>query len=269
MNSPRMKKALFLSLCYIFCHFGALAQNEFCNAHNSAFNEGEHLYFKVWYNAGRIWIGAGEANFNVSVEQMNGRKVFHIVGDGKTLKSYEWFYKVRDRYESWVDAATMQPLKFVRNVNEGGFKIYNYVVFNQNIGQAVSTTGIFNVPKCVQDVLSAIYYARNINYNAYKPGAKIPFNMFLDDQVYNLYIRYIGKEKIETRYGTFNAIKIAPLLIQGSIFTGGEKMFVWVTDDANHLPVRIDSPIQIGSVKVDLMGYDNLRNSLTSLLSKR
>lgn len=264
-----MKRSFFLTVCFLISCFFVSAQNEFCNTRNVAFNEGEHLYFKVWYNAGRIWIGAGEAHFNVTLEQLNGKKVYHIVGDGKTLKSYEWFYKVRDKYESWVDASTMQPLKFVRNVNEGGFKIYQNVVFNQAIGQAVSTEGIFNVPKCIQDVISAIYYARNINYDAYKPGAKIPFNMFLDDKVYNLYIRYIGKERIQTRYGTFNTIKIAPLLIQGSIFSGGEKMAIWVTDDANHIPVRIDSPIQVGSIKVDLMGFDKLRNSLTSLVGKK
>lgn len=247
----------------------AKAQNEFCNTRNTAFTEGEKLYFKVWYNMGRIWVGAGEASFQVAGDVLSGKKVYHITGDGKTLKSYEWFYKVRDRYESWVDAATMQPAKFVRNVDEGGFKIYNNVLFNQNIGQAVSTNGIFQVPKCVQDVLSAIYYARNIDYNNLKVGAKIPFSMFLDDKVYNLYIRYLGKEKIETRYGTFNTIKISPLLIEGTIFKGGEKMAVWVSDDANHLPVRIDSPILVGSIKVDLMGYDKLRSPVTSLLSKK
>jgi hypothetical protein len=263
-----MKKFLFLVFSSILS-ISASAQSEFCNSRNTAFADGEELYFKVWYNAGRIWIGAGEANFSVSMDQLNGKKVYHIVADGKTLKSYEWFYKVRDKYESWIDASTMQPMKFVRNVNEGGFKIYNNVVFNQSIGQAVSTDGIFNVPKCVQDVVSAIYYARNINYDAYKPGARIPFNMFLDDKVYNLYIRYIGKEKVVTRYGTFNTIKIAPLLIEGSIFKGGEKMLVWVSDDANHLPVRIDSPILMGSIKVDLMGFSKLRNPATSLVSKK
>jgi len=264
----KYKALLFLIACTISTGISS-AQNEFCNARNVAFAEGEQLYFKVWYNMGRIWVGAGEARFSVAAENVGGKKMYHITGDGSTLKSYEWFYKVRDRYESWVDATSMQPAKFVRNVNEGGFKIYNNVVFNQSIGQAVTTTGIYTVPKCVQDVLSAIYYARNIDYNSYKVGAKIPFSMFLDDKVYNLYIRYNGKEKIETRYGTFNTVKITPLLIEGSIFKGGEKMAVWVSDDANHLPVRIDSPILVGSIKVDLMGYEKLRNPATSLISKR
>src|SRR5690606_6311878 len=236
---------------------------------NTSFKDGERLSFKVYYNMGRIWIGAGVADFTVNAEQMNNRKVFHITGDGKTLKSYEWVYKVRDRYETYIDAETMLPHRFVRNVNEGGFKIYNNVNFNQNIGQAVSTNGVFKVPKCVQDVLSAIYYARNIDYSKYKPGDKIPFSMFLDDQVYNLYIRYVGKERITTKYGTFNTIKISPLLIEGNIFKGGEKMMVWVSDDKNHLPVRVDSPILVGSVKVDLMDYNNLRNPLSSLIKKR
>ncbi|PZF73022.1 DUF3108 domain-containing protein [Taibaiella soli] len=263
-----LKISLAVCLCTMMT-LPAIAQNEFCGLTNISFQEGEKLFFKVYYNMGRIWVGAGDASFTTTLETYNNRKVYHVVGDGRTQKSYEWFYKVRDIYETYIDAETMLPLKFVRNVNEGGFKIYNNVSFNHNIGQAVSTHGIYDVPKCVQDVLSAIYYARNIDYNKYQPGAKIPFSMFLDDQVYNLYIRYVGKEKIETRYGTFNAIKITPLLIEGTIFKGGEKMAVWVTDDNNHLPVRVDSPILVGSIKVDLIGYDKLRNPLTGLISKQ
>ena len=92
--------------------------------------------------------------------------------------------------------------------------------------------------------------------------------MFLDDEVFNLYIWYVGKERITTKYGTFNTIKISPLLSEGTIFKGGEKMMVWVSDDANHIPVRVDSPILVGSVKVDLVGYEKLRNPFTSLLKK-
>lgn len=263
-----LKISLAVSL-YTMITLPATAQNDFCGIKNISFQEGEKLFFKVYYNMGRIWVGAGDASFAVTSEMYNNRRVYHVVGDGKTMKSYEWFYKVRDVYETYIDMETMLPVKFVRNVNEGGFKIYNNVSFNQSIGQAVSTNGIYTVPKCVQDVLSAIYYARNIDYNKYQPGAKIPFSMFLDDQVYNLYIRYVGKERIETRYGTFNAIKITPLLIEGTIFKGGEKMAVWVTDDNNHLPVRVDSPILVGSIKVDLIGYDKLRNPLTGLVSKK
>lgn len=257
----------FLTLL-LFLPAYTYAQADFCSARNISFNEGERLRYKVYYNMGRIWVGAGEANFSVNLETMNGRQVYHVVGDGKTLKSYEWFYKVRDKYESYIDTETLLPVKFIRNVDEGGFRIYNNVSFNQAAGQATSTKGVYKVPRCIQDVLSSIYYARNIDFNSYKPGDKIPFSMFLDDQVYDLFIRYLGKEKITTKYGTFNTIRFSPLLIEGTIFKGGEKMTVWVTDDANHIPVRVDSPILVGSIKVDLMGFEKVRNPMTALLRK-
>ena len=58
---------------------------------------------------------------------------------------------------------------------------------------------VFKVPGCVQDVLSSIYYARNIDFNKYKAGDRIPFTMFLDNEVYNMYIRYLGKDDIKTK----------------------------------------------------------------------
>jgi hypothetical protein len=161
----------------------------------------------------------------------------------------------------------MLPVKFIRNVNEGGHKIYNNVTFNQGAGTAVTTNGVFKTPNCIQDVMSAIYYARNINFDKYKVGDKIPFDMFLDDEVNHLYIKYMGKEKIKTQYGKFKAIKFKPLLLKGTMFTGGEKMTAWVSDDPNHLLLRIESPISVGTVKIDMLRYKNLRYPLTSLMS--
>ena len=258
---------LLLCCCMMLIVSVVKAQDDFCGIKNISFKEGEKLTFKVYYNMGFVWVGAGYATFTANLEEMNGKKAYHIVGDGKTLKSYDWFFKVRDKYETYIDTATMLPMKFIRNVDEGGYKIYNNVVFNTKTGQAVSTNGVYKIPACVQDVLSTIYYARNIDYNKYKPGDKIPFSMFLDDKVYNLFIRYVGKERITTKYGTFNAIKIAPLLIEGTMFNGGEKMTVWVSDDNNHIPVRVDSPILVGSIKVDLVGYEKLRNPFKGLIS--
>jgi hypothetical protein len=121
----------------------------------------------------------------------------------------------------------------------------------------------------VQDVLSAIFYARNINWDQYKKDDKITFSMFLDNEVYEMYIRYLGKETVKTSYGKFKAIKFKPLLIKGTIFEGGEKMTVWVSDDGNHIPIRIESPISVGSIKVDMIYNRNLRHQLSSLISLR
>lgn len=245
------------------------AQNEFCGVSNRALNNGETLKFKVYYNLSAVWVAAGEANFTTRLAQLNGEQVFHITGIGNTYSSYDWIFKVRDRYETFLDAQTLLPKRFLRDVNEGGYKFKNDVTFNQKAHTAFSDNKTFNIPACTQDVLSAIYYARNIDYNKYPVGAKIPFSMFLDNEVFHLYIRYQGKEKITTKYGTFNAIKISPLLIKGTIFEGGEQMTVWISDDDNHIPLRVNSPILVGSIKVDMMEYSNLRHPLTSLIKKK
>jgi hypothetical protein len=257
------------ALALILLSFPLKAGDEFCGIRNTAFQSGETLTFKVYYTLAGVYVAAGEANFTLTQEKLLNKPVYHVVGDGKTYSFYDNFFKVRDKYETFIDTATLQPLKFIRNVYEGGYKKYENVTFNHAANTAVTNEGVYKVPNCVQDVLSAIYYARNIDFNKYNPGDKIPFSMFLDNETYDLYIRYIGKETIKTKYGKFKAIKYKPLLIKGTIFEGGEKMMVWVSDDANRIPVRVESPLSVGNIKVDMMGYRNLKYPLTSLISVR
>lgn len=263
-----MKKYL-LSLLLSTIFFRLSAGDDFCGIHNRAFQGGESISYTIFYSVAGIYINAGNANFTISNDKIYGKPAYHIVATGNSNTRYDWIFKVRDRYESYFDTATLQPYRFIRSVNEGGYKKFEDVIFNQQKNTATSSNGTFKVPNCIQDVLSAVYYARNINFNAYRVEDKIPFDMFLDNEVYHLHLRYLGKEKIDTKYGTFNAIKFKPLLIKGTLFEGGEKMNVWVTDDDNHIPVRIESPITVGSIKVDLMDYKNLRHPLSSFIKKR
>jgi len=267
-------KAVFISILVLLCMARFTLRQEqknqeFCGIRNLSWQNGERVNFHVYYTLAGMYIYGGQANFHIRLSEYNRHPVYHIIGEGRTNSFFDGFFKVRDKYESLIDTSSLQPYKFIRNIEEGDFKKSETVIFNQQNNTAVSQAGTFKVPQCVQDVLSSIYYARNIDFNKYKPGDKIPFSMFIDDKVYNLYIRYLGKEIIKTRYGKFRAIKFKPLLIEGTIFEGGEKMLVWVSDDQNKIPVRIESPITVGSVKVDMMGYQNIRHPLSSLISSR
>ena len=263
-------RRILLCLCFlVFTYIPLSAGDDFCGLRNTTFNAGESLTFKVYYTAAGIYFPAGDAFFNVALTRTNNRPTYHITAEGRTLGFYDNFFKVRDKYESFIDTATLQPYKFIRNVYEGGYTKLENVTFNQATNTAVSPKATIKVPNCIQDVVSSFYYARNIDFNKYKKDDKIPFSMYLDNEVYSLYIRYMGKETIKTKYGKFNAIKFKPLLIKGSIFEGGEKMTVWVSDDGNHIPLRIESPISVGSVKVDMMGAKNLRFPMSSLVNLR
>jgi len=257
-----MKKNYFL-LSTILLAVSFVASAQMAALQNYAFQPQEKITYNVYYNLIGIYINAGSATFTTSSEKMLDADVFHVVGEGSTNPKYDWIFKVRDRYESYFSSTNLQPVKFVRSINEGKYKKYEEVTFDHQTNTAITNNGVYKVPENVQDVISIMYYARNINYDQYHNGDKIPFTMFLDEKIYNMYIHYMGKETIKTKYGKFKAIKLKPLLLKGSIFEGGEKMTIWVTDDANHIPVRVESPIIVGSVKIDLMHYENLRYPIT------
>lgn len=255
-------------VCFLFA-VQLHAQTNFCGIKNSTTQNGEEITYTIYYALAGAHVNAGSTTFANKVEKFNGRTVYHVTGVGGSNVKYDWIYKVRDRYESYIDTSTMQPLKFFRDVNEGNTKKMETVNFNHTNHTATNETGTYKVPACVQDVLSMIYYARNIDFDKYKKGDKIPFQMFLENQVYDLYIRYQGKEDVKTKYGKFNAIKFKVLLIPGTIFKGGEDMTVWVSDDENHIPVRIESQIMVGSIKVDMTSFKNLRYPLGNVVKKK
>jgi hypothetical protein len=266
MKLNRFFFALLLLLIVPSLEAGTLLQDgdDFCGGKNFTTTPGEKINYIIYYSVAGVYVNAGSATFINTLEKLNGKSVYHITAEGKSNSSYDWIYKVRDQYETYMDTTSLRPYKFVRSVNEGGYKHFENITFSQNANTAVTSQGVYKVPNCVQDVLSAVYNARNINFSKYKVDEKIPFKMFLDNEVYDMYIRYLGKEEVKTKYGKFHAIKFKPLLVKGTIFEGGEKMTVWVSDDDNHIPLRIESPIIVGSIKVDMMNYKNLRYPLKS-----
>ncbi len=240
-----------------------------CAVKNNSTRGGEKITYTVYYTVAGAWIGAGVATFTNTLTTYNDKKAYHIEGVGKTFKSYDWVFKVRDKYETYLDHETMQPLRFIRNVNEGGYKMYQNVQFYHKEKKIISNTGSFKMENCVQDVLSSMYFLRNINFNDYKVNDKIPFDMFLDDEIFHIYVRYMGKEKLKTKHGVFNTIKLKPMLVKGTIFEGGEKMNVWITDDDNKVPVYVETPILVGSIRVALTSHANLRNPTTGIISMK
>ncbi|HEY2649698.1 MAG TPA: DUF3108 domain-containing protein [Puia sp.] len=264
-----MRKLLILAFFLIIEAFEKPAGYEDgCSIENTSFTGGEYAAYKIYYTLAGVYFEAGSVNFTCKYEQLSNKPVYHITAFGKTIPFYDHLYKVRDKYETYIDTGSLLSYQFSRSVVEGSTKKYENVRFNRDIQTAITDSGVFKVPGCVQDVLGAVYYVRNLNVNHVKVGDKVGFQLFLDNQLYNSYVRYMGREIINTRYGKFHAIKIKPLLIKGSMFETGEKMTVWVSDDLNHIPLRVQALIKIGSVKADLMEFNNLRWPLTSLIQK-
>lgn len=252
---------LNILLCCFLLLSSLTIKAQSCKLSGRSFKGGEKLSYVVYYNWGMLWVEAGSATFSVYDEKISTLPVYHFKGEGSSFTKYDWFYKVRDTFESFADTAELKPFRYIRNSNEGGNKVYNDNYFDFRRGVA-HYTGIdkknriakdtCRINACTKDVLTMIYYARCLDFSHSKPGDKIPVDVYLDGKVYAQYIRYVGRETIPTFLGTTPCIRFSPLLISGTIFKEGDEMNVWVTDDENRIPVYIETPIVVGSVKVKL-----------------
>jgi len=226
---------------------------------NDAFKEGEVLSYRLHYGI----IDAGVAIIQVmpQVQDFGGHQVYHIVGDGYSKGTFNWFFKVKDRYETYIDKNALVPWYFMRRCNEGGYIINQDYLFNHYTKKVDIGGGqTFDVPVGIQDMLSSFYYARNIDFTNAKEGTIYEIPSFVDKQTWTLKIKYIGKETIDTDVGKFRCIKFRPIIQTGRIFKKEEDLNVWITDDKNHIPVRAQAKILVGSVKMDLTSYKNLAN---------
>lgn len=232
---------------------------ELPDAKNEAFKEGEILTYRLHYGI----IDAGVAVLEVKPEVMDvaGRKVYHIVGNGYSKGSFDWFFRVRDRYETYMDKDAMLPWMFVRRVNEGGYIINEDYKFNHYTNKVdVGREDKVDVPQGTQDMISAFYAARNLDLSNAKEGDVFTINSIVDKELFPLKIRYVGKEKIDCDLGTFNCVKFRPIVQKGRVFKKEEDLNVWITDDKNHVPLRAQAKLVIGSVKLDIVSAKNLAN---------
>lgn len=233
---------------------------------NSAFHAGEKLTYRLHYGI----INAGEAVLEVKPDLLNikGRDVYHIIGTGYTTGTTDLFFKVRDRYETYLDKDALLPWYFVRRVEEGGYKFKQDYSFNHYTGKVdIGNNQKFDIPMDVQDMVSAFYAARNMNLSNAKVGDEMSMVCFMDKELWPMKIKLIGREVIDSDLGPIRCLKFRPIVQKGRVFKKEEDMTVWISDDANHLPVRAQADILVGSIKMDLSGVKNLANSLALVKS--
>lgn len=231
---------------------------------NTAFKEGEVLTYRLHY--GIIDAGVAILEVKPSIMEVSGRKVYHVVGNGYSKGTFDWFFKVRDRYETFIDKDAMVPWMFVRRVDEGGVKFSQDYIFNHYTKKVdVGGGEKFDVPVGIQDMLSAFYAARNLDFSNAKEGDVFALTSFMDKELWPVKMRYVGKEIIETAIGKYNCLKFRPIVQKGRVFKSEEDLSVWITDDKNHIPLRAQAKILFGSVKMDITAATNLANETSKV----
>ncbi len=226
---------------------------------NEAFKRGEMLTFRMHY--GIIEAGVATLGITDEVKEIAGRKTFHVIGLGESRGAFDFFYKVRDRYETYIDEKSIVPWIFLRHVNEGGYKIEQSYVFNHfNEKVSVGEGQTYPIEPNMQDMLSAFYAARDLDLGNAKPGETYAINCFMDKEVWPLKVKFIGRETITTDLGTFKCLKYRPIVQQGRVFKHEEDVNIWITDDKNHIPILGQADVLVGSIKAELKSYKGLAN---------
>ncbi|MEM7572994.1 MAG: DUF3108 domain-containing protein [Bacteroidota bacterium] len=242
-----------------------------CSIDNAAFQAGERITYKLFYNWNFVWIAAGEVTFIV----YDIGNEYHISVRGRTYSSYEWFYKVRDHYESYVDKQTLLPRMHIKDVHQGNYRRYDRTTFDQGSSRAVSMRGVtrdsltrknISFEGCMHDLISIVYYTRNLDVSQLGIGDEVPITILMDQEIYPLKIKYLGADdnvKVKGA-GRYRTQIFSPQLIAGDVFKEGDEMKIFVGDDANRIPVMITSPVTVGEVKAVILSTRNLRHPFTA-----
>jgi len=252
-----MKKTLLIILTFFLSNY-SFAQNE------SAFDKGEWFKFKMSYSG---WMKAGEATLKVNEDVIDGKSVYHVVGKGKTTGAIGWFFKVKDRYESYFDKEKLVPYRFIRNINEGGHTKNIEINFDQKNNKAYvynkkhNSNKIIDTKPNIQDMVSTFYYLRNnLDVSKLKVDDEVRTDMFFDGENYGFKIKYLGIETIRTAFGKVECLKFRPYVMAGRVFKEEESLTLWVSADQNRIPIRIKADLAIGSLRADLDAFRGLKH---------
>lgn len=257
-----MKKKLLVAALLAVFSVNSYGQ-EMVNMVTPVFKVGEQLNYKLKYG----FFTAAEANLKVEAtdRKFDGQPSFHIVADGKTAGAFDVLYKVRNRYETYIDQKTLMPYFYTENRRESSYKHTDNVTFNHDSNKITAAKGVFPFKGKVFDFLSAYYFSRSINATKLKIGETFDLKYFLDDGVHTLSITYVGKERVKSDLGEFNCLKFNPTIIPGRIFRKDSKLYLWITDDENRIPIKAHVELIVGSISMELTSAKDLKYPLNPI----
>lgn len=254
-----MKKLLVFTL---FFGIKFLTAQELKSISQPAFQVGEELNYKLKY--GIFTAAEAKLKINDTDLKFDDKSVFHLVAEGRTSGTFDFFHRVRNRYESYIDRKELTPYLYTENIHESSYRRNDKARFYQDQRKIVSNKGTFKGDSQTFDVISAYYFARSLDVSKITKGDKFSMTYFLNDELAQLEIEYVGKEVVKTALGKFNCLKFSPSIQPGRIFRKDSRLYLWVTDDGNRIPVKAHVEVLVGSITMELTNAKGLKFPLTA-----
>jgi len=232
-------------------------------ADNYTFQRGEKLEYRLYYDnflPGYVTIGDASINIAENNVEIAGRNTMHIVGTAKSRRFFNLFFKINNRYETYIDEEAIVPWHFMRDVYEGGYERNESITFNQYENKAYTKGEIIPTTENIQDIISAFYFVRTLDYSNVKHGDKFDINFLFKDSIYVARIIFEGRETIKTKMGEIKTLRFKPQVLTEEGFEQSWPMTLWISDDKNRIPVLFETRVIIGFAKIELVRYYGLKN---------
>ena len=220
----------------------------------SAFQPGEFLRFDIDYGV----IPAGTATLEVKHSKSG---LWEIRAEGRSRRFYDWVFPVRDTYISTFDPETQLPVRFVRNISEGGYRLEQDYRFNWSAGwceteehrrRTPDVEDAFQLPGRMQDMVSAFCVARNMDFSELEMGQTFSIPTLVDGETYDLRIAYGGKALKEAAGREWSCLVFHPVIQEGRIWSSPDDLTLWISDDSRHLPICVESDLLVGTIRMTL-----------------
>jgi len=244
-----MKHIAFVIACLVLLSFS--------HAYSSHFFVGETLDYEVSWG----FINAGNAR--LLVKKTKNESELEIISRAWNNGAFESIFPVNDTVRSTVSADSLFPRIFNQKISEGSYRrnvltTYNFQARTASIADtafskstlkhAIDTTiTLDGGERCI---LSAFYLARTLKL---EPGDTASFNAISGKKKYKLKVIAHKRETINTALGKKNCLVIEPVIQGDGLFKAKGKLTIWVTDDAERIPVLMKSEIAIGSIKASII----------------
>lgn len=232
---------------------------------NNNFARGEHFTYLAHY--GFLHVGEADITLDQKLYTVNSRPCYKVEVDGRTIGTFSAFQKVHDRWLSYIDTSAIIPHQFYRDISENKYKLKETTFFDhkQKKVRVAYEKGEekgeqkFDIPTYAQDLVSGYYFLRTVDFSALKSGDIVTIPAFFENKSYDFQIKFVGRGVVKTKFGKIHAFEMRPIMPDNDLFDGGEAISVWISDDANRVPLKVRAKMFIGSFEVELTRHEGLK----------
>jgi hypothetical protein len=261
-----MAKLIYTVLSVLFL-WGMLplAASAQCTIENNFFKAGEYVTYDLYIKLGAT-IKGGYASLSTQAVKYAGQEAYRMSLISASQGLARKMFPLNDTLTCYM-SKQLTPLAYTKNAHEGDDETfeklaYSYSGNNVKIRTIRHKNGTFRFDEtlsfsgCTYDLMSILFYARTLRYDLMASGSSTKVNFVTGKSKVSMRIVYNGKEKVKANDGkSYNCIRLTLYVLDEAFDNGKESMKVFITDDSNRLPVKVESKLKVGSTRVVLRSY--------------